>query len=850
MAFGISAGGILQALAMLGKKIPGYALGGRAASRVGSVLGKNRVFRKSPIEPFIQRHKGGKFQPYERGQWKGKVGDAGEEGKIVGKGWVGKEGMKQGAMEEGDWRIIEAILKRPRNLAKAALAGTAFGAYNLWPEDEMPIPEWAEDLADAEEPELADNMDIADVEELSDVPSWLRPVLASLGAWGGYKRGGLTGGLMGGVGGYGMGELLERNPGMYEWIRKNPQVAAILGLAGADALGLDKGFGGGSSDIPEYQPYTPLTYDNLGGYAPSTEVPQMAMGGVVGKALKRYFDRGDNEQTTWPAPSISDEFIGPLESPNAKQKLIDMLPDSGGRGLGKMPSFPRQRDPGFGSWFDRLPRSPSRLDPGFAIPMPRSPSRLDPGFAIPAPYPQPPPLAQGGIVQALTEMLRAREESASDNWGGTRDWGKIKEGLKRKVFPDRLPLPRRDRGWKTLPGRGWDTPPDSSGRWPGLETLPGEGWPWKRSPYALPDSLSREESPGWRTLPGRGWDTQPDSSNQRPTPFATPLAQGGIAGGEGGLGGLRTGLRDAIVNSIDDPNRQGVNSFVPSMLKAYDEIPKLQAGGITKGQYQQGGVGQAPGASGPPQGGGMGGMNFGQSSNMPPPVAPGSPQGGMPPPVAPGSPQGGMPPPVAPGFPQGGITKGGDETRRNALAPPPPAQPVTQTMGTVPLANTYATKPDWEKTQQHQDPNLYNYGDAYQNVDSSGMHKRTTTAGNVAPGVTPRVTGPTVPTGPDYGVSGVGSGYDPMTAAIGQNVLEQRAAMGGLGSNMTDISLARGMAPHMAGMQNQWYNQQMGMQGFNQRERENMARFGMQRAALENQGGVSPYAQRYWSAGG
>jgi hypothetical protein len=65
--------------------------------------------------------------------------------------------------------------------------------------------------------------------------------------------------------------------------------------------------------------------------------------------------------------------------------------------------------------------------------------------------------------------------------------------------------------------------------------------------------------------------------------------------------------------------------------------------------------------------------------------------------------------------------------------------------------------------------------------------------------------------------------------------------MGGLGSNMTDISLARGMAPHMAGMQNQWYNQQMGMQGFNQRERENQARFGMQRAALENQSGTNPY---------
>ena len=146
MPRGISTGGVLEALAMLGLKIPGVKLGGRAASGVGR--GGWHVFRKSPIEPFIQRHKGGKFQPYERGQWKGKVGDAGEEGKIVGKGWVGKEGMKQGGMKEGDWRSIEAILKRPRNLAKMAGAGAAAaGAYSLLPEDEIPIPEWAEDLA-------------------------------------------------------------------------------------------------------------------------------------------------------------------------------------------------------------------------------------------------------------------------------------------------------------------------------------------------------------------------------------------------------------------------------------------------------------------------------------------------------------------------------------------------------------------------------------------------------------------------------------------------------------------------------------------------------------------------------
>jgi hypothetical protein len=50
---------------------------------------------------------------------------------------------------------------------------------------------------------------------------------------------------------------------------------------------------------------------------------------------------------------------------------------------------------------------------------------------------------------------------------------------------------------------------------------------------------------------------------------------------------LHSGLKDVIINSIDDPNRQGKNSFVPAMLKAYDEINKLGSGGV---QSLQGGA--------------------------------------------------------------------------------------------------------------------------------------------------------------------------------------------------------------------------------------------------------------------
>ena len=50
---------------------------------------------------------------------------------------------------------------------------------------------------------------------------------------------------------------------------------------------------------------------------------------------------------------------------------------------------------------------------------------------------------------------------------------------------------------------------------------------------------------------------------------------------------LHSALKDVIINSIDDPNRQGKNSFVPSILKAYDEINKLGSGGV---QRLQGGA--------------------------------------------------------------------------------------------------------------------------------------------------------------------------------------------------------------------------------------------------------------------
>ena len=96
---------------------------------------------------------------------------------------------------------------------------------------------------------------------------------------------------------------------------------------------------------------------------------------------------------------------------------------------------------------------------------------------------------------------------------------------------------------------------------------------------------------------------------------AVPMAHGGVAGQQTSpLDSLRIGLKDAIVNSIDDPNREGKNSFVPSMLKAYDEIgkfggedvPAFAQGGVAKDNkipaYAQGGVAGEPYMGGPTDG--------------------------------------------------------------------------------------------------------------------------------------------------------------------------------------------------------------------------------------------------------
>ena len=246
--------------------------------------------------------------------------------------------------------------------------------------------------------------------------------------------------------------------------------------------------------------------------------------------------------------------------------------------------------------------------------------------------------------------------------------------------------------------------------------------------------------------------------------FPLDKLQTAAGGAISGLDNLRGGLRDAIVNSIDDPNRQGSNSFVPSMLKAYDEIPKLQAGGITKGQYkQQKGIGGGmpppvalgppqggggpmppqggmppPVAPGPPQGGYDGGMNFGQSGSGPP-------QGGMPPPVALGPPQGGspvpMPPPppmdrVFPGGPAPVVGQPGGPTKeqvmgRGAAPSQGEGRVVTLPDGTQqfqmnPPSNLY-NDPDYDKTytnrnvQYLDDPNLGGTGDIPQNTSSSGV---------------------------------------------------------------------------------------------------------------------------------
>ena len=517
-------GGLLELMGLLAGRIPGAS---RAKGGVGTAFDWLRKAVTPSIEPFRQGIDPAtkRFGPFVRGSeaWPGRSG------------YVRREGRGgAAAIDPGDPRILHAMLARPRNLAKlGGAAGLGLGGYALMSSEED-LPEEVAQVVEEQDKAVVEN--ITGEEDIGKTPSWLRPLLTGLGAYAGYKRSGLMGGLVGGAGGYGISELLKKNPGMYDWIKGNPELATMLGFLGADAL---RGGGGGSSDIPSYQPYSPLTYESLGGYAPSTEMPQMAQGGIAG-------------------------------------------------------------------------------------------------------------------------------------------------------------------------------------------------------------------------------------------------------GGSSGLNGLRTGLRDAIVNSIDDPNRQGVNSFVPSMLKAYDEIPKLQAGGISGGAN--------PGFVDP----GKQAVQQQQSQS---------------------------------GFNQaaaGSYGLGSVDPSRMAL--------------TTGIGN------QMQRASSLHQGGVGGSGTNISGITSQGYNPRADTTG-----VNPITNTSGTSNGPGTGagtVPGIGSGYDPMTSAIGQNILEQRAAMGGLGSNMTDISLARGMAPHMAGLQNQWFNQQMGMEGFNQRERENMARFGLQAAALENQRGYTPYTNQYFRAGG
>ena len=146
------------------------------------------------------------------------------------------------------------------------------------------------------------------------------------------------GGLVGGAGGYGISELLKKNPGMYDWIKDNPELATMLGFLGADAL---RGGGGGSSDIPSYQPYSPLTYESLGGYAPSTEMPQMAQGGIAG---------GGSSGLNGLRTGLRDAIVNSIDDPNRQGvnsfvpsmlKAYDEIPklQAGGISGGANPGF-------------------------------------------------------------------------------------------------------------------------------------------------------------------------------------------------------------------------------------------------------------------------------------------------------------------------------------------------------------------------------------------------------------------------------------------------------------------------------------------------------------------------------
>ena len=324
------------------------------------------------------------------------------------------------------------------------------------------------------------------------------------------------------------------------------------------------------------------------------------------------------------------------------------------------------------------------------------------------------------------------------------------------------------------------------------------------------------------------------------------MAQGGIAGGGArGLDSLRTGLRDAIVNSIDDPNRQGVNSFVPSMLKAYDEIPKLQAGGIAGGASPN-----KPGLAVAPPGGGGG--QFGQGTQPS-----GQPGGGVAPPPLTGANPGFIDPGKQAVRDLGyGTEKGADYGLGQTYGTDPyrnTNQGLFSALGRIPGLGTVAKYGTGAGHLLRQGRNLgksilpyaqEQFGiSTSQNAPSNpnaqafnakwGGSQYATGGPGPGPGHGSGVSSATANgagTGAGAGMPGqntfgnLGSG---LSQQIGQNIMEQRAAMGGLGSNMTEQQLAQGMMGGLAGLQGQEFGQRMGMAGFDQRERENMARFGL-----------------------
>ena len=269
--------------------------------------------------------------------------------------------------------------------------------------------------------------------------------------------------------------------------------------------------------------------------------------------------------------------------------------------------------------------------------------------------------------------------------------------------------------------------------------------------------------------------------------YRPQMAQGGIASGEGGLSGLRTGLREAIINSLDDPNRVGSNSFVPSMLKAYDEIPKLQAGGITKDQYKQGGVGQTQGGT--------------QQFQMSPPTS---------------------------SFNDPNYDKTYTNRNVNYLPDPGAGSPGYQGMPGGQIAPAVGGDPGF------QGPAMTGGGGG-----GFGPGGPPPGMGNQAP---PAGAGAGAGTGPG-GFGGMGQLWQNEQIA---NLREKAAAGGNLMGTPGQMAMTRGMAPSLMQAEQMKFGQGMNIAGFNQQERMNMASNELARQQLDLQ--QNPY-QPSWMQG-